>query len=64
MKKLSGLLALLLSIAIFLILRQLNNQSRASARKCNVSAIVRENILLSSMLMAVTTSPDATDPRG
>ncbi|HVU55285.1 MAG TPA: hypothetical protein VHD83_09530 [Puia sp.] len=52
MKKLSGLLALLLSIAIFLILRQLyNSQSKAPARKCNVSAIVRENILLSSMLM-------------
>lgn len=51
MKKLSGMLALLLSIAIFLILRQLNNQSGAPARKCNVSAIVRENILLSSILM-------------
>ena len=41
----------MLSIAIFLILRQLNNQSKAPARKYNVSAIVRENILLSSMLM-------------
>jgi len=51
MKKLSGILALLLSIAIFLILRQLNNQSKAPGKKCNVSAIVRENILLSSMLM-------------
>jgi hypothetical protein len=51
MKKLSGILALLLSIAIFLIVRHLTSQSKAPARKCNVSAIVRENILFSSMLM-------------
>jgi hypothetical protein len=52
MKKIIGAIALLLSIAIFLILRQLNHsQAKAPGRKVNVTAIMRENILLTSMLM-------------
>jgi len=52
MKKIIGAIALLLSIAIFLILRQLtHSQVKAPGRKVNVTAIMRENILLTSMLI-------------
>ena len=52
MKKIIGAIALLCSIAIFLILRQLTNcHAKAPGRKVNVTAIMRENILLTTMLM-------------
>jgi hypothetical protein len=52
MKKLSGVIALLLSITIFLILRQLmSSHAKAPRKKADVSAIVRENILFGSMMM-------------
>lgn len=52
MKKIIGAVAILLSIAIFLILRQLtHSHAKAPCRKVNVTAIMRENILLTSMLI-------------
>jgi len=52
MKKISGVIALLLSIIIFLILRQLTGSHTKTVRpKVSVTAIVQEYPLLSSLLM-------------
>jgi len=52
MKKIIGAVAVLLSIVLFLILRQLTgNHGKACGRKVNVTAIMRENILFTSMMM-------------
>ena len=52
MKKLAGVIAILLSIAIFLIHRQLTStNNRNSTAKASVPGILQENILLSSMLI-------------
>ncbi len=52
MKKVFGAVAVLLSIALFLILRQLTgSQGKAAGRKVNVTATMRENILFTSMMM-------------
>ena len=52
MKKLAGVIAILLSIAIFIIHRQLTNaHTRTQPLKEEVSGILQENLLLSSMMI-------------
>jgi hypothetical protein len=52
MKKIAGVIAILLSIIVFLIHRQwTNSHTKAIPPKVSVPGILQENILLSSMLI-------------
>jgi hypothetical protein len=54
MKKIIGVIALLLSVVLFLLYRQLTNghgSARANQQKVSIPAIMQENLILGSMLL-------------
>ena len=52
MKKIAGVIAILLSIILFLIIRQwTNSHTRTNPPKESVPGILQENILISSLLI-------------